>query len=76
MVEQPRVILRINVSWPTRGGLDSVVDEFGMTQVAVMNRLMAWMAAQDDVTQATILGLYPVEGDITERILRKFAKGH
>ena len=77
MAEQQRIIMRVEITPAARSTLVGVLDQFGMTQVAVMSKLMKWMVEQDDVTQAMILGVYPVEGETTaaERAMKKIAKG-
>jgi hypothetical protein len=44
-----------------------------MTQVAVMSRITEWIAGQDQLIQAAILGHYPtaIESDVAKLILKK-----
>jgi hypothetical protein len=70
-----RFITRIELTVPTRTKLTDVSHSNGMTQVAVLSRLVQWFAAQPDTIQAAILGRYPaeVEQDIAKLILQKMA---
>ncbi len=72
-----RFITRIELTVPTRSKLTDVSHSNGMTQVAVLSRLVQWFAAQPDTIQAAILGRYPVEieVDVAKLILQKMASG-
>jgi len=73
-----RVILRIEVTAGARERLAATVDEFGSTNVIVASKVMAWMANQDETTQAMILGIYPhssTPDEPAKLFLRNMAKG-
>ncbi len=69
--------MRVEITPEAQVRMVGVVDEFGMTQVAAMSRVIEWMAAQDELTQAMVLGVYPGRDRSTaaERAMKKIAKG-
>ena len=56
-----RFVTRIELTPPTRFNLTNVTRMNGMTQVAVLSRIVDWFASQPEVIQAAILGRYPKE---------------
>ena len=70
-----RFVVRIELSPAAKRMLSSISERNGMTQVAVMSRLMKWFNAQPDEIQAAVLHRYPVayEADIAKLILRRMA---
>ena len=70
-----RFITRIELTVPTRTKLTDVSHSNGMTQVAVLSRLVQWFAAQPDTIQAAILGRYPteIEQDVAKLLLQRMA---
>jgi hypothetical protein len=71
-----RVIMRIEVSPRVPGALTGIVKRFGSTHASVQSRVLEWLAFQDDVTVASILGLYPkdLRAELPERIVRAIGK--
>ena len=72
-----RFITRIELTVPTRTKLTDVSHSNGMTQVAVLSRIVQWFAAQPETIQAAILGRYPVEiePDVAKLLLERMANG-
>ena len=70
-----RFVVRIELSPAAKRMLSNVSHKNGMTQVAVMSRLMKWFQSQPDTIQAAVLGRYPsgYEEDIAKMILRRMA---
>jgi hypothetical protein len=70
-----RFVVRIELSPSAKRMLTNVSQKNGMTQVAIMSRLMKWFHAQPDTIQAAILERYPAgyEADIAKLILRRMA---
>ena len=70
-----RFVIRVELSPPAKRMLTTVSDRNGMTQVAVMSRIVKWFHAQPDAIQAAVLGRYPkeFEQDIAKLILRRMA---
>jgi predicted transcriptional regulator len=50
-----RAIMRIQLDSGTKHELDDLCDKRGMTQIAVMSRLVRWFVKQDDTIQAAVL---------------------
>ena len=71
-----RFITRIELTPATRSKLTDVSHSNGMTQVAVLSRIVNWFADQPDVIQAGVLGRYPAElqPDIAWLILDRMKK--
>jgi len=72
-----RFITRIELTLPTRTKLTDVSHSNGMTQVAVLSRIVQWFAAQPETIQAAVLGRYPAEiaPDVARLILERMANG-
>ena len=60
-MEDKRAILRIQLDHAAKEGLEQFCHERGMTQIAMMSRLVSWFVVQDDVIQLSVLGLLPKE---------------
>ncbi len=52
-----RAITRLQLDSVAKVQLDRLCDARGMTQIAVLSRLVRWFGKQDEVLQASILGL-------------------
>lgn len=70
-----RIILRIEITPEAKHRLSEMCRKAGMTQIALMSRLVAWFARQPDMIQAAVLGQYPpeVEQEIARLILKHMA---
>jgi hypothetical protein len=70
-----RFIIRVELTATSKRMLSVISDRNGMTQVAVMSRLVEWFNGQPDAVQAAVLGRYPedFEADIAKLILRRMA---
>lgn len=70
-----RFVIRLELTEAAKNSLSNLADHHGMTQVAVMSRLVEWFAAESELIQAAVLGRYPatIEADIARLILRKMA---
>jgi hypothetical protein len=70
-----RVIVRIELTPSAKTRLNGLSDKKGMTQVAMLSRLVEWFANQSDLIQAAVLGQYPVEieSDVAKLILKHMA---
>jgi hypothetical protein len=73
-----RVIMRIELNPSAKKALTDLCDHLGMTQIATTSRIIEWFAAQPDVVQAAILGLYPqdIRGEVAEIILKRLTNDH
>jgi len=72
-----RIIVRIELTPPAKDALNDLTDKAGMTQVALLSRLVEWFSHQSDMIQASVLGQYPaeIEQDIAKMILKRMASG-
>ena len=52
-----QTIVRLQLDPGAKQVLDKLCDRRGMTQLAVMSRLVTWFGRQDQVIQASVLGL-------------------
>lgn len=71
-----RIILRIELVPNSKARLNDLQDKLGMTQVAMLSRLIEWFADQNNMIQAAIMGHYPValKSDIVRIILKRMDK--
>jgi hypothetical protein len=67
-----RAVIRLQLDVNAKRQIDDVTDKRGMTQIAVLSRLVKWFSRQDEVVQASILGLLSDDmlGDLSQ-ILHK-----
>jgi hypothetical protein len=72
-----RIIVRIELTPAAKDALNDLTDKAGMTQVALLSRLVEWFAHQSDMIQASVLGQYPseIEADVAKLIMKKLASG-
>ena len=47
--------MRIQLDASAKTELDKICDKRGMTQIAVMSRLVGWFVRQDDVIQTAVM---------------------
>ena len=72
-----RAVIRLQLDVIAKQQLDKLCDRRGMTQIAVLSRLVKWFGRQDEVVQASVLGLLSDEmlGDLAEVLLKRLASG-
>jgi predicted transcriptional regulator len=63
-----RAIMRIQLDAEAKEELDELCDKRGMTQIAVMSRLVGWFVKQDDLIQTAVMA------SLSEPALRRLAK--
>ncbi|MGA2581760.1 MAG: hypothetical protein ABSG31_00670 [Tepidisphaeraceae bacterium] len=51
-----RAIMRIQLDASAKGELEKFCDKRGMTQIAVMSRLVGWFVRQDELIQTAVMG--------------------
>lgn len=68
-----RFIMRIELTGSAKQKLSAFSDKHGMTQVAMMSRLVEWFANQDPLIQGAVMGHYPteIEADIARLIMKR-----
>jgi hypothetical protein len=52
-----RAVIRLQLDVAAKQQLDKLCEKRGMTQIAVLSRLVKWFGRQDEVVQASVLGL-------------------
>jgi hypothetical protein len=70
-----RAVIRLQLEITAKKALDDLSDRRGMTQIAIMSRVVHWLVAQDEVVQASVLGLLSQEalGDMSQVLLKRLA---
>jgi hypothetical protein len=51
-----RAIMRIQMDAQSKNRLEKLCEKRGMTQIAMMSRMVNWFLAQDETVQAMVLG--------------------
>ncbi len=72
-----RIIVRIELIPPAKRALEQLTDKNGMTQVAMLSRLVEWLAHQSPTVQASVLrqSLSEDDADSAKLIVRQLASG-
>ena len=72
-----RHIMRIELKPAAKKQLAALHEAHGMTQVAMMSRLVSWFTEQPKAIQAAVMGQFPdeIKPDIAKLILEHMAKG-
>jgi hypothetical protein len=70
-----RAVIRLQLDIVAKQQLDKLCEKRGMTQIAVLSRLVKWFGKQDEVVQASVLGLLSDEmlGDLGEILLKRLS---
>lgn len=70
-----RFIMRIELTGPAKAKLETLSDKHGMTQVAMMSRLVEWFASQSELIQGAVMGHYPpeIEADVAKLVLKRMS---
>jgi len=71
-----RIILRIELTPKAKQHLEHLSDLQGMTQVAMLSRVIEWYAHQPEIIQRIIVGHMPpeIERDVARLVLQRIAK--
>jgi hypothetical protein len=72
-----RHIMRVDLSGPAKQNIGKLGEHHGMTQLAMMSRLVDWFAGQDATMQSAVLGRFASgeEQDTARMVLERMAKG-
>ena len=72
----PRIILRIELTPAAKKRLNAFCDKAGMTQVAILSRMVEWFADQPEAVQRLIVGHIPkeIQQDVAKLMLKNMAK--
>ena len=73
-----RAVIRLQLEISAKQALDKLCERRGMTQIAVLSRMVRWFVAQDEIVQASILGLLSEAalGDLSQVLLKRLAGGN
>ena len=66
-----RIIVRIELTAPAKKAVETLTAKNGMTQVAMLSRLVEWFAKQSDAIQASALSLDPATIKATGVLIAK-----
>jgi len=68
-----RHIMRIELTAAAKQKLAALSDRHGMTQVAMMSRLVEWFANQDELIRPAVMGHYPddIRTEVAKLILKR-----
>jgi hypothetical protein len=72
-----RAIMRIQLDAPSKTELDKLCERRGMTQIAVMSRLVGWFIKQDDMIQTAVMSSLsdPAMAQLAKQMLKNIASG-
>jgi hypothetical protein len=67
--------MRIQLDASAKDELDKVCEKRGMTQIAVMSRLVGWFVKQDDVIQTAVMSTLSdgAMSQLAKQLLKRFA---
>jgi hypothetical protein len=70
-----RDIIKIAITPQAKRAIEAVCERYGMSQIELASRLYTWLADQDEVLQAAVLGILPdsVAPDVAEMVLQRMA---
>ena len=77
MAKSKRVMARLQLDPAAKRELDALCGRRGMTQVAVLARLVRWFGGQGEVVQASVLGLMSDDrlGELARVLVERAASG-
>lgn len=52
-----RAVIRIQMDISAKRAIDQISERQGMTQIALLSRVVLWIASQEDLLQASVLEL-------------------
>ena len=70
-----RAVIRLQLDLAAKQALDVLTERRGMTQIAVLSRLVKWFANQDEIVQASVLNLLSEAhlGDLSQILLKRLS---
>jgi hypothetical protein len=70
-----RAVIRLQLDIKAKQQLDQLCERRGMTQISVLSRLVKWFGNQDELVQASVLGLLSDEtvGELSQTLLKRLA---
>ena len=71
-----RIIVRIDLTPPAKKAVETLTEKNGMTQVAMLSRLVEWFAQQPDSIRTAALSMDPEAAESTAgMIIKQMASG-
>jgi hypothetical protein len=72
-----RAVIRIQLDLRAKQLLDEICEKRGMTQIAVLSRLVVWLTRQNNLIQTTVLGGLSEEdqAQLAQLLLKRMATG-
>jgi hypothetical protein len=70
-----RSIMRVQLDASAKDELDQLCSKRGMTQIAVMSRLVGWFVRQDEVIQTAVMSTLsdPAMAQLAKQMLKRLA---
>jgi len=70
-----RAIMRIQLDGAAKADLDKICEKRGMTQIALMSRLVSWFVHQDEVIQTAVMSTLSDSSmnQLAKQMLKRFA---
>ena len=70
-----RAIMRIQLDGTAKADLDKICEKRGMTQIALMSRLVGWFVRQDEVIQTAVMSSLSDSSmnHLARQVLKRFA---
>jgi hypothetical protein len=70
-----RIIVALQMAPAAKKAVEGLTDKHGMTQVAMMSRLVEWLADQPATIQSAVLGRVPSDAgsDVAKLIMQRAA---
>ena len=70
-----RAVIRLQLDIAAKQALDKLCERRGMTQISVLSRLVKWFGLQDEIVQASVLGIMTDQhlGDLAKTLLNRLA---
>ncbi len=71
-----RAVIRLQLDREAKQNLDEMCERRGMTQIAVISRLVTWFSKQNDLIQTSVLGgLQSADiAELSKLMLKRMAK--
>lgn len=71
-----QAIIRLQLDLPAKHALDDLCERRGMTQIAALSRIAAWLVKQDEVLQAWVLNLMREDhlSEISKILLKRLSE--
>ena len=73
MEKQKKVLHRLELTRPAKAALEAMAADRGMTQFAMLARLVEWFAKEEPLVQAVVLRHIPgeVDGELAKILLKR-----